>query len=227
MHVDFSRATCLIFPVLLALFPPCSWGAVIERDWRAPGDGLLTYDTVNQREWLDLSQTLRINFPPNYRVEDVALELEPGGMFEGFTWANIEDVTEFAQSAGIDTTTLDLAVNGDAVNSLLDLIGRTSGFLSHSGQAVSLAFLDDTVIHPQGLPIRAFAFFTDRLSSHEAGLLTSLTASEFRRASTSGLMLYRNVPEPNASQLASVGLIFLSTILAMRKKVDAAGRPTS
>jgi hypothetical protein len=31
--------------------------AVFERDWKAPGDGLLTYDDVNQRVWLDLSET--------------------------------------------------------------------------------------------------------------------------------------------------------------------------
>ncbi|MCO6043215.1 hypothetical protein NG895_04795 [Aeoliella sp. ICT_H6.2] len=221
-----TRLLLLIVNLLLAFSCSC-FAAVIERDWRAPGDGLLTYDTVNQREWLDLSQTLRINFPPNYLVEDVALELEPGGMFEGFTWANIEDVTEFAQSAGIDTSTLDVAVNGDAVSSLLDLIGRTSGFLSPGSRGVSVGFLSDTITSPDGVSWHPFAFFNDRLSGSEAGLLTSLTASEFRRASTSGLMLYRNVPEPNASQLASVGLIFLSTILAMRKKVDAAGRPTS
>ena len=31
----------------------CS-AAVFERDWKTPGDGLLTYDDVNRREWLDL-----------------------------------------------------------------------------------------------------------------------------------------------------------------------------
>jgi hypothetical protein len=32
--------------------------AVFERDWKTPGDGLLTYDDVNRRVWLDLSETL-------------------------------------------------------------------------------------------------------------------------------------------------------------------------
>jgi hypothetical protein len=30
---------------------------IIARDLEAPGDGLITYDTVNQREWLDLPET--------------------------------------------------------------------------------------------------------------------------------------------------------------------------
>jgi len=34
-----------------------SFGAFIERDFLVTGDGLLTYDTINQREWLDLSLT--------------------------------------------------------------------------------------------------------------------------------------------------------------------------
>jgi len=37
--------------------------AVSDRDWMAPGDGLLTYDDVNQREWLDLSETILEKFP--------------------------------------------------------------------------------------------------------------------------------------------------------------------
>lgn len=31
--------------------------AVISRDWKTPGDGLLTYDDVNQRVWLDLTES--------------------------------------------------------------------------------------------------------------------------------------------------------------------------
>jgi hypothetical protein len=40
-------------------------GAVFERDWQTPGDGLLTYDDVNRREWLDVTQTQLWLFPGN------------------------------------------------------------------------------------------------------------------------------------------------------------------
>ncbi len=39
----------IIFITLLATFP--LHAAVIEHDFLTPGDGLLTYDDVNQREW--------------------------------------------------------------------------------------------------------------------------------------------------------------------------------
>ena len=55
----FRRALRWAMPTLLLLLLPTSLNAaVIERDWQTPGDGLLTFDTVNQREWLDLSETL-------------------------------------------------------------------------------------------------------------------------------------------------------------------------
>ncbi|MCO6043216.1 cytochrome P450 [Aeoliella sp. ICT_H6.2] len=178
---------------------------MIERDWRAPGDGLLTYDTVNQREWLDLSQTLRINFPPNYRVEDVALELEPGGMFEGFTWANIEDVTEFAQSAGIDTTTLDYSVNGAAAGIAVNLLSPTFGPTSVNN-SYSVGFLNDTLPSSLGSPAPAYALFASLPSSASAGLALRTNVGDTARPPNSGLMLYRNVPEPNAFALLVVGL---------------------
>ena len=36
----------------LAFLPAAAHGGVISRDWKTPGDGLLTYDDVNKREWL-------------------------------------------------------------------------------------------------------------------------------------------------------------------------------
>ena len=39
--------------------------AAIERDWKTPGDGLLTYDDVSKRGWLDLTETQLFKFPGN------------------------------------------------------------------------------------------------------------------------------------------------------------------
>ena len=44
--------------LLVLSFPFSLHAAVLERDWLTPGDGLLTYDTVTGREWLDLPVTL-------------------------------------------------------------------------------------------------------------------------------------------------------------------------
>lgn len=54
--VCFAFLLVLIGFSLTSLSPASA--AVMEVDWKTPGDGLLTYDTVNKRKWLDLSQTL-------------------------------------------------------------------------------------------------------------------------------------------------------------------------
>jgi hypothetical protein len=35
---------------------------VISRGWKTPRDGLLTYDDVNRREWLDLTESVLSQF---------------------------------------------------------------------------------------------------------------------------------------------------------------------
>jgi hypothetical protein len=88
------------------LFLVCCIGsadaAIFQRDWKAPGDGLLTYDDVNQRVWLDVTESQLSKFPEP-RLDNALAELAPGGMFNGFTFAKRNDVFALAQSAGIDT----------------------------------------------------------------------------------------------------------------------------
>ena len=96
-----------LVPFSLMLLFPCihsASAAVFERDWQSPGDGLLTYDDVNRREWLDLSVS-RLDQFPEPRLENAVAEIAPDGLFEGFKWAKRHHVISFAESAGIDTTT--------------------------------------------------------------------------------------------------------------------------
>src|SRR5688500_17581151 len=96
--------------LLVLLFPAVhAEAAVISRDWKTPGDGLLTFDTVNQREWLDLSQTiLNSQFPGTNRearFSYVVSQTSAGGLFQGFAVAKSQDVRNLAASAGIDVST--------------------------------------------------------------------------------------------------------------------------
>ncbi|QDU55290.1 hypothetical protein [Aeoliella mucimassa] len=98
-----------IASVILLAFHGTATAAVIQHDWLVPGDGLLTYDDVNQREWLDLTETQLFKFPGGTLEEQYQAVVDhtlPGGMFAGFTVATAEDVRALAESAGIDTTTL-------------------------------------------------------------------------------------------------------------------------
>jgi len=103
-----TRLILFVAGLLTTVAAPTT-AAVFERDWKAPGDGLLTYDDVNNREWLDLSQSIRAQFggtTGEENFQNTIAQLEPGGLFEEFTWASADDVREFAVSAGIDITLL-------------------------------------------------------------------------------------------------------------------------
>jgi PEP-CTERM motif len=99
---------------------------IIERDLESPGDGLLTYDTVNHREWLDLPETGQM------RLADVLGQMEPGGRLEGFQFAMLGDVSELATSAGVGWTW----TPGPYAEQLIDLLGitisATAGILGDS-----------------------------------------------------------------------------------------------
>lgn len=87
--------TLLLALVTLAIFSAPTRAALVERDFLVPGDGLLIYDTVNQREWLDLAVTERVD------LAGLAAALAPGGPLEGFGLASIEHVEAIAFSAGV------------------------------------------------------------------------------------------------------------------------------
>jgi hypothetical protein len=112
-----------IFVIALAVTPlDAAKAAVFERDWKTPGDGLLTYDDVSQREWLDLPVSLLDQFPGmtiEDRYQSAILEIAPGGLFDGFAVANRTDIVSLATSAGIDTTTTSFTMNGSAVSELI------------------------------------------------------------------------------------------------------------
>jgi len=111
---------CLVVVTYLAVAASLP-AAVFERDWKMPGDGLLTYDDVNQREWLDLPVSLLSQFPTP-RYENAVAETAPGGVFEGFTLAKSPDVIALAESAGIDMSTIEYEVNGETISRLVGLL---------------------------------------------------------------------------------------------------------
>lgn len=204
-----------------------SIAAVIERDWKTPGDGLLTLDTVNQREWLDLSQTvLDTRFPGSNPNPSVALELRyqyvvgqtaPGGIFDGFTVAKSDDVIALALSAGIDTSTNDFVTNSLSASSLGQLLSLTRTTMLGSEFAIGL--LDEVI---DNIPPRLGAgVYVDVVSgpSGFAGIrfttgYTQFINSPFETPSPPGVFLYRIVPEP--ATFISLIISVVSSALWMR-----------
>jgi hypothetical protein len=202
------------FPLAVAavctyLSPPTSSAAVISRDWKTPDDGLLTFDTVNKREWLDLSQSiLSSEFPgddpsPHFtrelRYQYVASQTGPGGLFEGFTVGTAGDVIALAHSASIDTSTLNPTTNGAAAAQLLSLVGPT-----YEGAAdfmAGLGLLDEPLVGDLTL-IRPCVIIHS--ATFQAGV--TFGRAHFQVPDPPGVMMYRAIPEPTGIVLIAVGL---------------------
>ena len=187
--------------------------AVLSRDWKTPGDGLLTYDDVNQREWLDLTAS-RLSMFPGPTKEDRYLSalaaLGPGGLFEGFQVARGDDLVAFAQSAGIDTTSRDdFVFNEPPTRALIDLVGasfsnQSSGFLDAIGKL-------DEVGHVSSFTFRfnGELFIAPQSSEDgDAGLVVfPNAASDLSTPQNTGIWLFRGVPEPNPATMLVIGLV--------------------
>jgi PEP-CTERM motif len=184
---------------LLLIAAPASRAAVFERDWKSPGDGLLTYDDVNQREWLDLTETQLFKFPGitlEDRYQAVLSETMPGGQFAGFMAAsNPSDIRLLGESAGIDTSTLGNPINGIPATNLINLLGVSiagnfpeslgmlNGIDGRTGERGNMRVLND---------------------GQNAGMLFGLGVD-----SRAGVWMYRQVPEPSAFLLFGLGFVGL------------------
>ncbi len=106
---------------VLALLTATAHGATVtSRDWQTAGDGLLTYDSATNLEWLDNSVTANVSF------DDVQAQIAPGGALEGFRVASLDDVwtlfTDYGLAVGpVGGETFFTGDDALAVQAFLDL----------------------------------------------------------------------------------------------------------
>jgi hypothetical protein len=171
--LTFSRRIMnrwVFWPVTLVVgsLAAVSTAAVIERDWKTPGDGLLTYDDVNQREWLDLSVTNLLQFDGSNAEErygSVISETMTGGSFAGFTVADAPRVIALALSAGIDVGTVDFETNEAPITNLTALLSVTH--FTEPGRFSSMGFIDEV----DTLELSQRAWAQSSISVHLVALL--------------------------------------------------------
>ena len=98
-------------------------------DWKASGDALLTIDTTQGLEFLDLTEST------NRSVADVSSQFGAGGDYEGFRYATSEEVVNLINeigwsgspalvSTGFNTSLQTFDANTEATD-ILDLLGGT------------------------------------------------------------------------------------------------------
>jgi predicted Zn-dependent protease with MMP-like domain len=206
---DRMRAFLLAVAIYVAAISG-SPAAVISHDWKTPGDGLLTYDTVNKREWLDLSQTLLQQFPGTAieeRYQSVVGELTAGKQFEGFMVAKRVDFFALAQSAAIDITTNDFNTNSGPVTRLIQLFGSTH-VIPAIGFENSIGLLNELDGRPFFQRFAGILYYypPGQFSSGDAQVFTT-SGYDLVASSTTGVFLFRDVvPEPLGSSLIICGL---------------------
>jgi len=196
--------------------------AVFERDLvPGSGDGLLTFDDVNNRVWLDLPYIIT-EFPTESRGTDeryqaVLQQLEPGGSLDGFLVANSDDLIALAVSAGIDVSTTSLEVNEQQTVSLIDLLGGTDTDLGTRGL---LREFSDT---PSG-PSQLIGLFAVARNNQFAGvrIFPGIENSDDIPSRITSVMLYRQVPEPSSALLALLAVCYS---LVIRSGSTEEGRP--
>ncbi len=217
-------AALLILLMLIAV--ESSHSGVFERDWLALGDGLLTFDDVNRREWLDLSETQLAKFP-GFTLEDryqsVVAELAAGGQFAGFTVANLADAEAFAASAGIDLSTFDFDTNQAASLRLIELLGLPVERPGTFGNLIAIGYLDEIGFFGRRVAMVPEYDPPTRVSFGSAGLLT--TNSDFLSTTSTGVALFRNViPEPSTVVLTVMCLLGVWMLPALFRQRERAAK---
>lgn len=184
--------------------------AVFSRDLFEPGDGLLTYDDVNQREWLDFSVTSGLSLP------DLEAMTASSGVLKGFVGATREDIEDLRTSG--DPSSWPIGNDRDWIE-LLGLVGNIAdgdlfsigfGAQRYTGGRVAFVhpdtqlrrFSDHTVL--LSAPLKSNGWFI--LTPYLGGFLTEVGQTtppdplgQFHPPGWSSYWLYREaapVPEP-------------------------------
>ena len=101
------------------IFSQASMAAFVARDLHVVGDGLLTFDSVTNLEWLDVTASVGRSY------NDVATQLGGGGDFAGFRYATLGEMETLYQDAGITP--------GDGTTPIYGQVPQIQQFVSFFG----------------------------------------------------------------------------------------------
>lgn len=85
------------FIAILISLPNISFAIIVNVDWQSVNDNLITRDTSNGLDWLDLGVTA------NRSYDDISSQLGAGGEFSGWRYATRSEIISFFDSFGGDS----------------------------------------------------------------------------------------------------------------------------
>ncbi len=205
--MKLSNGLTYLFLSLL-YFSSVAKGSLVEVDYLASGDRLLTKDLNTGLYWLDLNQTTNISY------QDMLLSLEPGGLYSGFRYASVADVNQLQESAGLFSG-LFFTANPFYRQRIEDLISKVGITREYSGSLYSNGITRDPFTPTTNTNDRIFRGFSfTQGSSAYQGVVADSIASE-----SIGSWLVRDtlvtVPVPGSILLFLSGL----SLLMVRKKL--------
>ncbi len=116
--MEFMHKISSIFLVML-LVCNAAGASLVEVDLYSSGDSLLTKDTDTGLYWLDLTETTNISY------NDMVEELRPGGLFDGYRYANTADIEQLQLSAGLSTGLYSSFHDMQKIQELMGKVGIT------------------------------------------------------------------------------------------------------
>jgi len=117
--IQLPRLATLVLAVACVAIPGTARGTLIKEDWKTPGDGLLTLDTLTGETWLNLTVTTNQSY--NY----VESQLGSGGLYAGFHHATYAELVTLQMNAGIPNIGQATQANLVPVQYLMGFVGVT------------------------------------------------------------------------------------------------------
>lgn len=197
------------------MYSQATAAAVIDQDWQTPGDENLLLDTATNMRWLDLSVTADMSH------NTVVVNLNAGGLFEGWRLATQGEVLELWSHAGITNNERVWQMSQfTEVNDLVTRLGPTvmfeQGLFNIATHTIGMV--------EGGLTLSSTERWAMELAYAPDGLSTRTSASYYTWDVAVGdphysTYLVQTVPTPAAVWLLGSGLLGLVGIA--RRKITA------
>jgi hypothetical protein len=198
-----KQLVCLISLMVSLAGARSSSAALISLDLDVPGDGLLTRDTVERLEWLDLSQSTGYSYSQ--------IEAGAGGFTaRGFRHGNQAEVINLMAQFGFPPLPSNPAYLDAA--QFISLISCTSTCAVDGRGSNGIA--DPVTLNPDSKIIFNLFVFLDPIPPHAS--ITQFVVTPEHSGSTIGHYLVRTVPEPRLFALTVLLLLALALLRSVR-----------